>query len=121
MSFSHSVKEEIARSLPEAPCCRHAMAYGMLLFAREFSSRGISIMTDHDCVARLYAQLIEESCAVKASVKVSDAGKYTVSVSDGDIARVLSAFSVSGNEPVTRINRGNLLNESGEEEGSNEK
>ena len=46
MSFSRSVKEEIARSLPAAACCRHAMAYGMLLFAREFSSRGISIMTD---------------------------------------------------------------------------
>ena len=119
MSFSHSVKEEIARSLPAESCCRHAMAYGMLLFAREFSSRGISIMTDHACVARLYAQLIEESCGAKAQTKVSEAGKYTVSVAPCDVERVLSAFSVSGNEAVTRINRGNLLNESGAEEGMN--
>ena len=119
MSFSRSVKEEIARSLPEAACCRHAMAYGMLLFAREFSSRGISIMTDHACVAKLYAQLIEECCGVVPETKVSDAGKYTVSVAQADIGRVLSAFSVSGNEAVTRINRGNLPNESAEEEGMN--
>ncbi len=119
MSFSHSVKEEIAASLPQAVCCRHAMAYGMLLFAREFSSRGISIMTDHDCVARLYAQMIEECSGARAVTKVSEAGKYTVTVPEEDVSRVLSAFSVSGNEAVTRINRGNLPNESGEEEGMN--
>lgn len=119
MSFSHSVKEEIAGSLPEASCCRHAMAYGMLLFAREFSARGISIMTDHGCVARLYAQMIEEICGVRTQTKVSEAGKYTVTVDKPDIERVLSFFSVSGNEAVTRINRGNLLNESGDEESMN--
>lgn len=119
MSFSHSVKEEIARSLPEAACCRHAMTYGMLLFSRAFSARGISIMTDHDCVARLYAQMIGECCGVEAQTKLSQAGKYTVSVAQEDVPRVLAAFSVGGNEPVTRINRGNLPNESGGEEGMN--
>ena len=119
MSFSHNVKEEIARNLPETDCCRHAMAYGMLLFAREFSSRGVSIMTDHDCVAALYSQMIEEECGVTARTKVSDAGKYSVCVDEEERQRVLSSFSVSGNEAVTRINRANLRNESEQSEGMN--
>ncbi len=119
MSFSHSVKEEIARNLPASECCRHAMAYGMLLFAREFSSRGVSIMTDHDCVAALYREMIESECGVKADLKVSDAGKYTVCVRGADRQAVLSSFSVSGNEAVTRINRANLRNESELSEGMN--
>ena len=119
MSFSHSVKEEIARNLPVSDCCRHAMAYGMLLFAREFSSRGVSIMTDHDCVASLYQTMIEKECSVSADIKISNAGKYTVSVHEADRQRVLSSFSVSGNEAVTRINRANLRNESAQPEDMN--
>lgn len=119
MSFSHSVKEEIAQNLPQSPCCLHAMAYGMLLFAREFSSQGVSIMTDHDCVAHMYQSLLLKETNVEAQIKVSDAGKYTVSVPPADIPQVLSAFSVSGNEALLRVNRANLLNESGGEEGLN--
>ena len=87
MSFSHRVKEEIANSLPEYSCCRHAMAYGMVLFAREFSPQGVSIMTDHDCVAALYSQMIEEECGVTARTKVSDAGKYSVCVDEEERQR----------------------------------
>ena len=119
MSFSHTVKEEIAANLPQSPCCLHAMAYGMLLFAREFSAQGVSIMTDHDCVAQMYETLLFDETGVRAQKKVSDAGKYTVSVPEEDIPQVLSAFSVSGSEAVLRVNRANLLNESGGEEGLN--
>ena len=119
MSFSHSVKEEIAANLPQSPCCLHAMAYGMLLFSREFSPQGISIMTDHDCVAKTYETLLDQQAHVQAQTKVSDAGKYTVSVPVGEISQVLSAFSVSGNEALLRVNRANLLNESSDEEGLN--
>ena len=119
MSFSHTVKEEIAANLPQSPCCLHAMAYGMLLFAREFSAQGVSIMTDHDCVAQMYETLLFDETGVRAQKKVSDAGKYTVSVPEEDISQVLSAFSVSGSEAVLRVNRANLLNESGGEEGLN--
>ena len=119
MSFSHSVKEEIAQNLPQSPCCLHAMAYGMLLFAREFSTQGVSIMTDHACVAKMYETLLETETKVQPQTKVSDAGKYTVSVAQKQIPQVLSAFSVSGNEALLRVNRANLLNESGGEEGLN--
>ena len=119
MSFSHSVKEEIAANLPQSPCCLHAMAYGMLLFSREFSPQGISIMTDHDCVAKTYEALLDQQAHVQAQTKISDARKYTVSVPVGEISQVLSAFSVSGNEALLRVNRANLLNESSDEEGLN--
>ena len=119
MSFSHRTKEEIAAHIPECACCVHAMTYGMLLFSREFSARGVSIMTDHDCVAVLYAELLRRTCGVEAEIKVSDAGKHTVSVARQDIPRVLSVFSVTGNEAVIRINRSNLRNESPGEEGMN--
>lgn len=116
MSFSLSVKDELSKIENLAPCCRHAMAYGMLLFGREFSSGGISIMTEHETVAKTYAALLEKETGVKATFSVSEAGKYTVCVKKRkEIETVLSAFSTSGNESFTRINRGNLLNESDSE------
>ena len=119
MSFSGRVKEEIATSMPSAPCCLHAMAYGMLLFAREFDRDGISIMTEHASVAQTYQTLLQQTAGVSPLVHRSDAGNYTVAVGENDIAAVLSAFSVSENAAITRVNRGNLLNESGEDEGMN--
>ena len=119
MSFSSRVKEEIASSLPTAPCCMHAMTYGMLLFAREFDRSAISIMTEHRCVAETYRTLLEQAVHVTPAVQQSDAGNYTVSVEDGDIPAVLSCFSVSENAAIARVNRGNLLNERMGEEGLN--
>ena len=112
MSFSLSVKEELAKIEYMPSCCRHAMAYGMLLFGREFSKSGISIMTEHEIVAQKYASLLESETGVTADISVSKAGKYPVSVKGRDIETVLSCFSTSGNESFSRINRGNLLNES---------
>ena len=114
MSFSLSVKEELSAIENMHPCCRHAMAYGMLLFGREFRHDAMAIMTEHEVVARKYAALIRSETGVTAEFSVSKAGKYTVSVKKlRDIDTVLSCFSMSGNESITRINRGNLLNESG--------
>ena len=116
MSFSLSVKEELSKIENLPPCCRHAMTYGILLFGREFNGGGISIMTEHEVVAKTYAELLELETGVKAEISVSEAGKYTVGVKKRkEIEKVLSAFSTSGNESFTRINRGNLLNESDSE------
>lgn len=117
MSFAAKVKEEIIRSVPEAECCRHAMAYGMLLFGRQFNAGGVSIMTEHAPVAEQYFACINELCGVSPQKKVSPAGKFTVSVGRNDLKKVLSVFSVSGSESFTRINRANLLNESAAENG----
>lgn len=72
-------------------------------------------MTEHEIVAQKYASLLESETGVTADISVSKAGKYTVSVKGRDIETVLSCFSTSGNESFSRINRGNLLNESSSE------
>ena len=117
MSFSAKVKEEIVQNLPTADCCLHAMAYGMLLFGRKFNSDGVSLMTEHAPVADQYRNFLVDLCSVEPQKKISPAGKFTVSVDAKDIKAVLTAFSVSGNESFSRINRANLLNESAAENG----
>ncbi len=114
MSFSCEIKDEILKVRDVPPCCEHAMAYGMLLFARSFNENDISIMTDNHAVAGRYADTVEKICGNRPNVSVSEAGKVTVSVPDiSERRKLLAAFSNSGNEKFMRIDRGNLLNESG--------
>lgn len=118
MSFSSEIKDEIIKSAELEPCCVHAMAYGMLLFGRSFNLSEISLLTDNGAVAGKYAELIEDACGIKGNLTVSQAGKYTVDFEkDSDRRKVLSTFSSSGKEIVQRIDRGNLLNDSGGETG----
>ena len=80
MSFSSDIKGELIRITDLPDCCRHAMAYGMLLFGRSFNEREISIMTDNPLVADKYTELIFDITGVKADKFVSEAGKTTVSI-----------------------------------------
>lgn len=113
MSFSSNVKQELSKIEDMPPCCAHAMTYGLLLFGRSFNYSGISIMTEHECVAEKYSEMIKQETSVFPDFRVSKAGKYTVSINDQTgMAEVFDRFSLSGNEAVMRINRGNLLNES---------
>lgn len=113
MSFSSNVKQELSKIEDMSPCCAHAMTYGLLLFGRSFNYSGISIMTEHECVAEKYSEMIKQETSVLPDFRVSKAGKYTVSINDQTgMAEVFDRFSLSGNEAVMRINRGNLLNES---------
>lgn len=113
MSFSAEIKNELINIDDMPSCCRHAMAYGMLLFGRSFNEGDISIMTDNADVAGKYVEMTQAVTGVAANISVSEAGKNTVSVtSQADRKTVLSCFSNSGNEKFMRIDRGNLLNES---------
>lgn len=117
MSFSAQIKDELIKIENMPSCCEHAMAYGMLLFARSFNESDISIMTDNEAVAEKYISLSEKVTGVRASKSVSPAGKITVSFpSPQDRKTVLSYFSNSGKEKFMRIDRGNLLNESENED-----
>ena len=112
MSFSAAVKEELAKIEQMPPCCFHAMAYGMLLFGRAFNARSISILTEHECVANQYAKMIAKESGIIPDINLSEAGKYSIVIEDKEkIKQILNVFSVNENESVTRINRGNLLNE----------
>ena len=72
MSFSSEIKSELIKidDLPE--CCKHAMAYGMLVFGRSFNEQEISIMTDNPAVADKYhtkASRVER--AIRHSIEVA--------------------------------------------------
>ncbi len=119
MSFSSKIKDELIKidNMPE--CCVHAMAYGLLLFGRSFSSGAISLMTDNGNVAQKYMSATEKASGILPECSVSEAGKYTLDIADAeDRMRVLSKFSMSGRERTLRIDRGNLINETVNEEES---
>lgn len=118
MSFSSQIKDEIIKSVELPDCCRHAMAYGMLIFGRSFNLSEISLLTDNGAVAEKYAELAEKVSGIKGRKTVSQAGKYTIDFEkDEDRRKILTAFSLSGKEVVQRIDRGNLSNDSGGETG----
>lgn len=113
MSFSSQIKSELIRISELPDCCRHAMAYGMLLFGRSFNLNEISIMTDNPAVADKYTELVFDVTGINANKSVSEAGKTTVSILNADDRKtILDFFSNSGQEKVLRIDRGNLRNES---------
>lgn len=64
MSFSADVKKELTGVVPNKPCCRAAMVYGMLEFGHAFSGREISLQTEQTAVADLYDRLIAQVCRV---------------------------------------------------------
>lgn len=112
MSFSAEIKEELIKIENMPDCCRHAMAYGMALFARSFDSNDISLLTDNLLVGEKYASVISKVCGVKVSKQISEAGKTTCEICDEEERiKALSCFSMTGKERVKRIERGNLLNE----------
>ncbi len=113
MSFSSEIKDELIKIEDMPSCCKHSMAYGMLLFGRSFNDSDISIMTDNGAVADKYVELCSDVTGVTAQKTVSQAGKTTISIpSSNDRKKVLSYFSNSGNEKFMRIDRGNLRGES---------
>ncbi|MBQ5906333.1 MAG: hypothetical protein IIW88_10740, partial [Clostridia bacterium] len=76
MSFSSQIKDEILKNAEDLPsCCKHAMAYGMLLFGRSFNLSDISLLTDNGAVAEKYTELAEKVSGVKGKMSISKAGK----------------------------------------------
>ncbi len=117
MSFSAEVKKELSSIENIAPCCRHAMAYGMLLFGRSFNSREISITTEHECVAKKYAELLKECTGTEAELSLSQKGKYSIHLTESNLIKnVLGTFYIDDGFTISRINRANLLNENEDKE-----
>ena len=112
MSFSSNIKDELIKIENMPDCCVHAMAYGMLLFGRNFNSGAVSLMTDNGSVANKYMSVTERASGILPVCTVSDAGKYSLEIpSSEERMKLLSVFSMSGKERTLRIDRGNLLNE----------
>ncbi len=111
MSFTTTVKDELCAvsAAEQKPCCRHAAAYGLLLFGRSFQPGSMSILTEHEGTARLYAEAVGEIVGQTPPVHESEAGKFAVSVSDAaDRKKVLAHYGIAENAVSQRINRANL-------------
>ncbi len=112
MSFSANVKNEILSEEFENDCCRHAFAYGMMLFSRAFSSYDISILTENSGVAERYFELMQSVCGVTPKFIKSDAGKFKVEVTNkNDRVTVLETFGYDKKNGALRLNWGNFSDE----------
>ena len=112
MSFSTDVKNEILSLEIENDCCRHAFAYGMLLFSRAFSPYDISILTEHENLALAYADSLEFVSGQKPSITRSGAGKYKVEVtSSQQREKVLESFGYDTKKGAIRLNWANISDE----------
>lgn len=111
MTFSAQVKQEIINNASQAPCCIHAMCYGMLLFGKYFSRIQISMLTENGFVAEQYVKLLENETGIKTDVIVTEAENYKINIETRSVIRkIYDCFSVPENEIKKRINRGNLQN-----------
>ena len=112
MSFSANVKNEILCFDIENECCRHAFAYGMMLFSRAFSYYDIFLLTEHEGVANKYAELMQIVCDVKPKLTKSEAGKFKVEVKKKeDRLKVMETFGYDKKNGGSRLNWSNISDE----------
>ncbi len=112
MSFSSDVKNEILCSEIENPCCRHAFAYGMMLFSRGFSYYDMFLLTEHCKVAEAYCEMMEQVCKVTPRMVKSDSGKIKVEVTKKeDRQKVIETFGYDKRKGTSRLNWGNIADE----------
>lgn len=112
MTFSASVKEELTELEVENECCIKAMTYGMLLFARAFSSHEMYLKTENDSVAQKYSDLINYMTGIDTRDKKTEAGINRISVPfRRERLEVMEEFGHSEKDITLRINRANLPEE----------
>ncbi len=111
MSFSADVKQELAAVMPHKPCCRAAMAYGMLEFGHAFSGREISLQTEQPAVAAVYNKLVSTVCGVPEPTLSTLRRRTTLQCCTVEApyrATVLERFGHSKGDVTVRLNRANV-------------
>lgn len=112
MSFSADVKNEILSVEIENDCCKHAFAYGMMLFSRAFSYYDMSILTEHSGIAQTYFELMKSVCGVTAKLIKSKSGKIKVEITkESERIKVLETFGYSPKNGAVRLNWANFSDE----------
>ncbi len=99
MSFSADVKTELCRDGLSKKCCALAEAYGVLLYANDFSLRQIRIMTENDSFAARLPRLFRRAFSLDFDVCPPEnaGGKRSFLITDGDKLRTV--FSAFGYDP----------------------
>ncbi len=93
MSFCSAIKNELTE-IRVSRCCMQALTYGMLLFGRGFSIKKISMQSETQAVARLYASLIQKSYAAEVKVTVGSSKNTTYRAevpSESDRLKILAS------------------------------
>lgn len=112
MSFSSSVKKELASIEILSSCCLHAQVYGLVLFTH-FSQFDISITTENEDTLDFYRLGLKKVCGVKAVDDGNlEAKKLSLSVNNpAERSVVYDTFGHSMTELNLRINRANIQEE----------
>ena len=113
MSFATEVKQELLHAGGErAACCAESQLYGMLLFGREFSARGICLRTENKALAAYVCAQLREIALAAAHLE-PHGRKWEVSVPRAEERlRLLERFGHGENELTLRIVRENFTCES---------
>ena len=120
MSFSHDVKSELAAYSAAAradgtmkPCCRLTETCALFLFCRSFGANEMGIKTEHEDIARMYADAVKDMTGHRVKTEQTGGGKYRIRVDDPvDRQAILSEFGYSGSEVTRRLNE-NMLEDDG--------
>ena len=112
MSFSSEVKKEMVSVQVLSECCRHAEAYGLLLFGRSFSSAAVSFAAENRAVSEKYASCVRQITGIEPEYSDRPGKMAIVSVKTAVERRtILNAFGHTAGELSLRINRANLTDE----------
>lgn len=106
MSFAGEVKTELC-SVRTSRCCSFAECYGILLFAKRFSSAAICVQTENIEVAELFCKLCSE--CFDARTKISSGGikkeVFVVNVvSPSDRKKIMIHYGCNDGKRPERIN-----------------
>ena len=80
MSFCSDIKTELSE-IKVAHCCMKALTYGLLLFGRAFKPQKISMQSENQSVAKLYAMMIKKSYDATVNV-IKGESKNTTLIGD---------------------------------------
>lgn len=112
MSFSADAKAELCRTPLNKPCCAVAEAYGVLLFAYQFSAMEIRIITGCAPFAKRLPRLFKKAFGLEFD-KFTEGAKSTFSITDTEkIRRIFETFGYDADSTlVSHVNLGVLEEE----------
>ncbi len=108
MSFSLDVKNELL-GVPQNDCCRFASDYAFLLFGRAFSSKELSILTEHETIAAAFSDAIKHLSGTEISPEKTKGEKFRVSVTDKAVlTAIFEKLGLSESPLKKRVNFANI-------------
>ncbi len=111
MSFSSDIKNELCSLDNLSPCCYHAQAYGLVLFAH-FSNLNFSITTEHTGVYEKYCECLREYLNVNFIENTSGSKKMIAYIRDvNSRKKAFRKFGHTGDESSLRLNYANISND----------